>query len=62
MNHRERVLAALRHQEPDRVPIDLGGTGDSTIMAVAYQDFRRHLGLAPSTTRVADVAQQTAVV
>ena len=31
MNHRDRVLAALRHQEPDRVPIDFGGTVDSTI-------------------------------
>jgi uroporphyrinogen decarboxylase len=62
MNHRERVLAALRHQEPDRVPIDFGGTGDSTIMAVSYQQLRAQLDLAPSTTRVADVAQQTAVI
>jgi uroporphyrinogen decarboxylase len=62
MNHRERVLAALRHQEPDRVPIDLGGTVDSTIMAVAYQDLRAHLGLEPSTTRVNDIYQQTAVI
>lgn len=62
MNHRQRVLGALRHQEPDRLPIDLGGTGDSTIMAVAYQEFRAHLGLRPSTTRVVDVYQQTAVI
>ncbi len=32
MNHRQRVLTALCHQEPDRVPIDLGGTVDSTIV------------------------------
>ena len=25
MNSRERMLTALRHQEPDRVPIDFGG-------------------------------------
>jgi uroporphyrinogen decarboxylase len=62
VNHRERVLAALRHQEPDRLPIDLGGTGDSTIMAVAYQGFREGLGLPPSTTRVLDICQQTAVI
>jgi uroporphyrinogen decarboxylase len=62
VNHRDRVLTALRHQEPDRVPIDFGGTGDSTIMAVAYQGLRRQLGLAPSTTRVIDVYQQTAVI
>jgi len=26
MTSRERVQIALNHQEPDRVPIDLGGT------------------------------------
>jgi len=24
LNHRERILAAMRHQQPDRVPMDLG--------------------------------------
>jgi len=62
MNHRERVLAALRHQEPDRVPLDLGGTMDSTIMAVPYRKLRKHLGLGAGTTRVADVFQHTALV
>jgi uroporphyrinogen decarboxylase len=62
MNHRQRVLTALRHQEPDRVPIDLGGTMDSTIMAVPYQALRKHLGLGAGTTRVADVYQHTALV
>lgn len=62
MNRRERVLTALRHQEPDRVPIDFGGTCDSMIMAVSYQELRRHLGLGPSTTRVLDIYQQTAVI
>ena len=62
MNHRQRVLTALRHQEPDRVPIDLGGTVDSTIMAVAYKRLRKHLGLSAGSTRVADVYQHTALV
>ena len=62
MTHRERALAALAHREPDRVPIDFGGTSDSTINAVAYADLRRHLGLSPGTTRVVDVCQHTAVV
>ena len=62
MNHRERVLTALGHKEPDRVPIDLGGTVDSTILAITYQDLRKELGLAPSPTRVGDIFQQTALV
>lgn len=36
MTHRERVLRALNHQEPDRVPIDLGGTYASSIALGAY--------------------------
>ena len=62
MSHRQRVLAALRHREPDRVPMDLGSTCDSTILAVSYQALRRQLGLAPGTTRVVDVCQQGAII
>lgn len=62
MNHRQRVLTALRHQEPDRVPIDFGGTVDTTIQAVNYRKLRKHLGLDDGTTRVIDVYQQVAVV
>ncbi|MGD8794053.1 MAG: uroporphyrinogen decarboxylase family protein [Anaerolineae bacterium] len=62
MNHRQRVLAALRHQEPDRVPVDFGGTVDSTISALSYQALRRALDLPPTLTRVQDVYQYTAVV
>lgn len=47
MGPRERVLAALNHQEPDRVPIDFGGTGVSTICYQAYDDLRAYLGLEP---------------
>lgn len=62
MDHAERVLTALRHQEPDRVPIDLGGTVDTTIQAVGYRKLRAHLGLSEGTTRVVDVYQQVAGV
>jgi uroporphyrinogen decarboxylase len=62
MNHRERVLTALRHEEPDRIPIDLGATQVSGMMATAYQEFRKHLGLEPGQTQVMDVYQQTALI
>jgi uroporphyrinogen decarboxylase len=62
MNHRQRVLAALRHREPDRLPIDFGGTVDSTISAFSYQALRRALDLPPTLTRVQDVYQYTAVI
>ena len=43
MDHRERVLTTLKHQEPDRVPIDFEETVDSTISAQLYQALRQEL-------------------
>ncbi len=62
MNHRQRMLQALQHKEPDRVPIDFGGTVDSTIQAVGYRRLREHLGLSPTAIHVVDVYQQVAAV
>jgi uroporphyrinogen decarboxylase len=45
MTHRERVLAALDHQETDRVPIDFGGTYTTTIYYAAYDRLKRQLGV-----------------
>ncbi len=42
---RERVLAALQHEESDRIPIDLGSHASSTIAVMAYMKLRDHLGL-----------------
>lgn len=44
MSHRERVLRALNHQEPDRVPLDLGGSRSSSLVVEAYEKLERHLG------------------
>ena len=43
MTSRERVLAALNFQIPDRVPIDLGGF-QSGIHKKAYMELLRYLG------------------
>jgi uroporphyrinogen decarboxylase len=45
MNSRQRVLTALSHAEPDQVPVDLGGTENSTIARIAYLNLRDYLGL-----------------
>jgi uroporphyrinogen decarboxylase len=44
MTSRERVLAAARHQQPDRVPIDFGGRVTGIHLA-AHRDLMQHLGL-----------------
>ena len=52
MNSRERVIAAINHEEPDRVPIDVGGTGLTGINLMAYGRLKRHLGLDGGKARV----------
>ena len=49
---RDRVIAALNHHEPDRVPVDLGGTLVTGIHAAALNGLRRALGLEPRTVKV----------
>jgi uroporphyrinogen decarboxylase len=50
---RERVLLALNHREPDRVPIDLG-TGNATSITVpAYERLKSHLNIY-SPTQIMD--------
>jgi uroporphyrinogen decarboxylase len=58
MTPRERVLAALDHREPDRVPIDLGSSIVSSITKAAYVPLREHLGLPAETVTVHDEVQQ----
>lgn len=60
MTSRERILAAVEHREPDRVPVDLGATPSSGISAIAYGRLTRHLGWAGGHPRVYDVVQQLA--
>jgi hypothetical protein len=56
MNSRERVLKTVNHEEPDRVPIDLGGSIVTGIMAGALTNLRQHLGL-DGQVRVYDLFQ-----
>jgi uroporphyrinogen decarboxylase len=40
---RERVTAAINHRQPDRLPVDLGGSIVTGINAVAYANLKRFL-------------------
>jgi uroporphyrinogen-III decarboxylase len=53
MNSRERVARTTQFQQPDRVPIDLGGMKASGIAAVAFDRVRKRLGIQ-GLTRVQD--------
>ena len=60
LTSRERVRLALEHEEPDRVPIDVGATRTSGIAATAYRRLVEHLGLREDVC-VYDVKQQLAL-
>jgi uroporphyrinogen decarboxylase len=46
---RERVLCALNHEEPDRVPIFLGTSGVTTLLGPAYDRLKAYLGIQHET-------------
>lgn len=45
MTSRERLIKALNHQQPDRVPLDLGATSQTGISAGTLYKLREALGL-----------------
>lgn len=62
MNSRERVLSAIKHKEPDMVPIDFGGHRSSGIFAIAYAKLKKKLGITSGNIYVYDMIQQLAIV
>jgi uroporphyrinogen decarboxylase len=56
MNSRERLLTALSHQEPDRIPFDLGSTQVTGIHVVAYRNLRAFMGLPVVEARLCDTS------
>jgi len=57
ITHRKRVLAAVAHQETDRVPIDFGGILATTIVPSTYEKLKRYLD-ETHTTRMGWKRQQ----
>jgi len=61
MTSRERILAAISHQEPDHVPFDLAGTTWTGITNGAYQNLRLYLGKSSEEPHWSDVVQQIVI-
>jgi uroporphyrinogen decarboxylase len=65
MTPRERVAAALAHEQPDRAPLDVGGGQSTSLSIEAYERLKEHLGVsAPTrylneTFRVARLDEET---
>lgn len=58
MTSRERVWAAINHQEPDRVPLDIGGGGSSTLLIETYDALKAHLGMTGETRVMSRIFRQ----
>ncbi len=62
MTSRERVLRTLNHEEPDRVPVDMGSSVVSGIMVTTYAALRRRLGVNDTPPKVSELIQMLAEV
>jgi len=62
MNSKQRVLTALEHREPDRVPYDLTSTLVTGIHHIAYQRLLKYLGFAEKKIELFDRVQGLARV
>ena len=59
MTPRERFLAALNHEEPDRVPLDLGGINTS-LMIKTHDNLKNHLNMKEAPSQVLSKTWQIA--
>lgn len=63
MRYRERILAAINHQEPDHVPLDIGGTDVTGINIRAYHRLLSYLGIQENgPIPILDTVQQLAEI
>jgi len=57
MNHKERIRAALSHKNPDRIPVDFGGTPVTGIHVLAIEGLRDYFGLEKKPVKVIEPYQ-----
>lgn len=62
MNSRERVIAALGHQQPDKVPLDFDGTPCSGIHATCVAALRDYYGLEKRPVKIYEPFQMLGLV
>lgn len=59
MSPRERVVVVLSQREPDRVPVDLGATHNSSIHIDAYNKLKEYLDIQEEEkVKFVDIIQQ----
>jgi len=61
ISSRERLLTTLRHEEPDRVPLDISSTQVTAISSTAYRNLRQYLDLPALEPNTFDLVQQICI-
>jgi uroporphyrinogen decarboxylase len=59
---RQRVLDAINHVQPDKVPVDFSGHRSSGINPETYRKLRQYLGLPARPIKVYDMVQQLTIL
>ena len=49
INTRERIIAALNNKEPNRVPVDIGACGATTLLVPTYDNLKKYFGIKKKT-------------
>src|SRR5271157_2911767 len=62
MTSRERLQASLRHEQPDRIPVDFGGTGTTGVHASIVAGLRGHYGLEKRPVKVHEPYQMLGLI
>lgn len=57
MTSRERLIAALNHKQPDKIPLDLGATSQTGINASTLYKLRKELGLPEKSIQICEIGQ-----
>jgi len=61
MTSRDRVLTALNHEEPDRVPLFMGATGATSMLTPLYEKFKQRFGISSPTKFLNPFGQQVMI-
>ncbi|HIQ75969.1 MAG TPA: hypothetical protein IAB79_00715 [Candidatus Faecousia excrementipullorum] len=57
MTSRERIIETIHHRQPDRVPVDLGATGQTGMNASTLYKLRAALGMENHPIEITEIFQ-----
>jgi len=54
MTSKQRIISAIKHKESDKIPVDLGGSVQSTIHVYAYSNLKKALRINSGNIEIMD--------